>query len=214
MNSDKAPRIKPLTPGDWDDEILDALGAFPGGLKFVLTGWEEEGKAVRGTHMLGSFAQYPALAKAFLTFNNHVATNSTLSARERELIILRIGWLRRCEYEFVMHLILGRRAGLTDEEMQRIEAGPDAAGWSEEDADLVRVADELHADARIRDETWDRLSGRYDHRQLMDMVFLTGCYEIVAMAVKSFGIPPEAEVAPLIPEITARMLEASAASTA
>lgn len=205
MQNEPKPRLAPLLPPDWDDEILDALGAFPGGLKFVRNGWEQEGVPVRGTHMLGSFAHYPALAKAFLTYNNHVATNSTLTARERELLILRTGWLRKCEYEFVMHVILGRRAGMTDDEIKRIETGPDAPGWSEEDADLVRVADELHEEARISDKTWERLSRRYDHRQLMDMVFLVGCYEIVAMIMRSFNVQMEPGVAPLDPETKARM---------
>lgn len=210
MQDTEKPRIAPLLPPDWDDEILDALGAFPGGMKFVLNGWEQEGRAVRGTNVLGCFVQYPALAKAFLTFNNHVATNSTLTARERELLILRIGWLRKSEYEFMQHMILGRRAGLTEEELDRIQQGPDAPGWSREDAALIRVADDLHADARISDATWEALSARYSQQQLMDMVFLVGCYDVVAMAMKSFNIPFEAGEESLDPEIKARMFGTSA----
>lgn len=206
MSTDQPTRVEPILPPDWDEEILDAIGAFPGGLKFVLNGWEDEGKAVRGTHMLGAFARHPALAKAFLTFNNHVATNSTLTARERELIILRTGWLRKCEYEYIMHVILGLRAGLSQEEIDRVQQGPDAPGWSPEDADLVRVADEICADARISDNTWTRLSARYDQKQLMDMVFLVGCYEMVAMSVRSFAVPLEPGVTPLDDDTRARML--------
>src|SRR3546814_3983089 len=80
--------------------------------------------------------QHPALAKAFLTFNNHVATASTVTARVRELVILRISWLRRAEYEFIQHVILGRRAGLSDIEIERIQIGADAPGWAPLDADL------------------------------------------------------------------------------
>ena len=144
MQDNSNARMTPLLPPDWDDEILDALGAFPSGLKFVLSRWEDGGDDARGMYTLGSLAHHPALAKAFLTFNKHVAQNSTLTAREREILILRISWLRQSEYEFVQHIILGRRAGLTDEEIERIQAGPDAPLWSTEDAALVRVADDLH----------------------------------------------------------------------
>jgi alkylhydroperoxidase family enzyme len=195
-----------LLPPDWDDEVLDALGAFPSGLKFVLSRWNEGGVDARGMHTLGLLAHYPALAKAFLTLNKHVAADSTLTARERELLILRISWLRKSPYEFVQHVILGRRAGLTEEELQRIQAGPDAAGWSEEDADLLRVADELHGDASIAPDTWARLTPRYSTQQIMDMIFLVGCYEVLAMAIKSFNIPLEPGVAGLEPEVEARML--------
>lgn len=52
-------------------------------------------------HGLGVILRHPALAKAFLTFNNHIAVASTVSKRIRELLILRMSWLRRAEYEFV-----------------------------------------------------------------------------------------------------------------
>lgn len=206
MPDDKA-RVEPLLPPDWDDEILDALGAFPRGLKFVQERWAEGGKDARGMHLLGSFAPYPALAKAFLTFNNHVAANSTLSAREREILILRLAWLRKAEYEYYQHVVLGLRAGLSEEEMEQIRVGPDAPGWSPEDADLVRVSDELLANAEISDGTWSRLAARYSQQQMMDMVFLVGCYEVVAMASKSFGTVSEPDTGSLPADIRARMFE-------
>jgi alkylhydroperoxidase family enzyme len=203
-------RISPLLPPDWDEEILDALGAFPSGLQFVLSRWENGGDDARGMHTLGSLAHYPALAKAFLTFNRHVAQNSTLSARERELLILRISWLRHSEYEFVQHDILGRRAGLTDEEIERVQAGPDASGWSAEDAALVQVADDLHAKTRIADTTWAALTPRYDSCQIMDMVFLVGCYDVLAMALGSFDIPLEPGVERFDRATRERMLSSTA----
>lgn len=207
MPNDHNPRLTPLLPSEWDDEILDALGAFPGSLNFVLTQWNARSDDLRGMNTLGLFAHYPELAKAFMTLNRHVATNSTLSARERELLILRISWLKQSEYEFVQHIILGRRAGLSDEEIERLQQGPSAPGWSKEDAELIRVADELHEDAGISGPTWEQLSTRYNHRQIMDMIFLVGCYEMLGMAIKSFNIPLEPGVAPLDPEIQARMFE-------
>ena len=206
MPSDK-PRIEPLLPPDWDDEILDALGAFPRGLNFVLERWKDGVKDARGMHLLGGLAPYPALAKAFLTFNNHVAANSTLLAREREILILRLAWLRRAEYEYYQHVVLGLRAGLTEEEMEKIRIGPEAPGWSSEDADLVRVSDELFANAEISDQTWSRLAERYSQQQMMDMVFLVGCYDVVAMASKCFGTTSEPDTGSLPADIRARMFE-------
>lgn len=212
MQTEEAPRIDPLLPPDWDDLALDALGAFPSGLKFVLSRWEEGGEDARGMHTLGFLAHYPPLAKAFLTLNKHVAADSTLTARERELLILRISWLVKSEYEFVQHLILGRRAGLTEEELERIQDGPDATGWSADDADLIRVADDLYCNTRIGDETFARLSTRFDTCQIMDMVFLVGCYQVLAMAIKSFNVALEPGVATLDPEVKARMFGTSAAN--
>lgn len=204
MSTAPAARIEPILPSAWNEEIHDALGAFPSGRDFVLARWAE-GSDLRGMHLLGTLAQYPALAKAFLTFNCHVAKAGTLSARERELLILRLSWLRRSEYELVQHLVLGRRAGLSEVELRMLQQGPDAPGWSAADADLIRAADELCRDARIGADTWARLAARYSQAQLMDLVFAVGCYEVIALAANSFGTPLEPGVEPLDAATAARL---------
>jgi 4-carboxymuconolactone decarboxylase len=212
MQNEPAPRIEPLLPPAWDDVALDALGAFPQSLNFVLSRWRDGGGDVRGMYVLGSMAHHPALAKAFMTFNAHVSAASTLAVRVREIAILRLSWLRRAEYEFVQHVILGLRAGLSQEELERIEEGPDAPGWDPFDADLVRAVDELHGDACIGQATWERLTGRFNTAQMMDLIFLVGCYDVLAMAIKSLRIPLEPGVTPLDPIVRARMFERAPSS--
>lgn len=204
MSNQFPPRLSPLLPPDWDAATYDALAAFPSARDFVLSRDRDGGEA-RGKHGLGVVLRHPALAKAFLTFNNHVATASSVSKRCRELLILRISWLRRSEYEFVQHVVLGRNAGLSEAELARIQLGPDAPGWDPLDADLVRAADELHADARIRDDTWERLSAHFSAEQLMDIVFAVGCYDVLAMVFKTFGAQLEPGVEPLDEAARARM---------
>jgi 4-carboxymuconolactone decarboxylase len=203
MQNQFPPRISPLLPPEWDAVTHDAVSAFPSGRDFVLSHYQAEG--ARGMHGLGVILRHPALAKAFLAFNNHVATASSVSKRVRELLILRISWLRRSEYEFVQHVVLGRNAGLSDAELERVQLGPDAPGWDPIDADLVRAVDELHADARIQDATWSRLGAAFSATQLMDIVFAVGCYDILAMVFKTFGVQLEPGVDPLDPAVRTRM---------
>lgn len=203
MDNQFPPRLTPLLPPEWDEPMRDALSVFPSARDFVLSHYEADG--ARGMHGIGVLLHHPALAKAFLTFNNHVAMGSTVDKRIRELLILRISWLRRSEYEYIQHLVLGRNAGLSEEELARIETGPDAPGWNQVDADLIRAVDELHADARIADSTWNRLSDHFTREQLMDIVFAIGCYEVLAMVFKTFGVQLESGVAALDPIQKARM---------
>lgn len=213
MQIEPKSRIVPMLPPDWDATALDALGAFPKSLEFVMSRWRAGGVDARGMHALGALVHHAPLTKAFMTFNAHVSGASTLDVRVREIVILRVSWLRQSEYELVQHLILGRRAGLSEAELQRIQLGPDAAGWDQADADLVRVADELCARARISDATWARLVQRYTVQQLIDLVFVVGCYEILAMAFNSFDIKLEPGVQPLDPDTRTR-LQASALNNA
>ena len=198
------PRISPVLPPEWKGEVLEAVSAFPNGRDFVLSR-HQLGEAPGGMHALGTMLRHPALAKAFLTFNNHISVTSTLPKRTRELLILRIGWLRQAEYEFIQHLALGARAGLSAAELERVQLGPDAPGWDPDDADLVRAVDELHADACISEATYARLSRNLDAAQLLDLVFTVGCYDVLAMAFKTFGVALEPGTAPLDPAVRARM---------
>ena len=99
-------------------------------------------------------AQAPELCSAWLVFTDYLLQDSTLPTRDRELLILRIGYLNGGAYEWAAHTGLARSVGITDEELRRIMAGPDAPGWSTWDATLLRAADELHTSALISDSTW------------------------------------------------------------
>jgi len=105
------------------------------------------------------------------------------------LLILRIGYLCGSAYEWGQHARIARRVGLGDDEIVRVTDGPGAAGWSSFDRALLRAADELHRDAYISDQTWAELGARYDTKQLMDVVFTVGEYNLVSMALKTFGVP-------------------------
>jgi 4-carboxymuconolactone decarboxylase len=84
--------------------------------------------------------------------------------------------------------------GLTDDEIARVPAGPDAEGWDAFDETLVRAADELHAGSCIGDKTWAALADRYDERQLIELTMLVGQYHLVAFTLNSLGVQREAGV--------------------
>jgi 4-carboxymuconolactone decarboxylase len=190
MTNESAPRIAPLLPPDWGAAENDVMSVLPHGRDIILAGWQA-GTPVVGTNLVCTQLRHPALAKAFLTFNAHFFYASKLPARVREIMILRISWLRHAESEFVAHVKIGRRAGLTDVEIERIQFGPAAAGWAPEDADLLQAVDDLAAQARIDDETWTSLARRFDIEQMIELVFIVGCYETLAMALNSFDVQIE-----------------------
>jgi alkylhydroperoxidase family enzyme len=97
-----------------------------------------------------------------------------LSPRDRELVILRVGWLCKAPYEWGEHVKIGKRVGLTQEEIERATRGSTASAWGEHDRAIVRAAEELHQDAMISDETWKVLSRRLDEQQLIELLLLVG----------------------------------------
>ena len=168
------PRLAPIQPEDWTDEIKKTL----------------QPNVEKGTvfNIFKTLSHHPDLFRRWLVFGNHVLFKSTLPPRERELIILRIGWLCEAEYEWAQHVLIGKEAGLTAEEIDRIKAGPNARGWSEADKLLLQATDELRKDAFITDTTWNGLSQHFDRKQLMDVVFAVGQYNLVSMALNTLGV--------------------------
>lgn len=124
-------------------------------------------------------------------FAAHIMTNSTLDARLREMLIMRVGWLTQSDYEWGQHVLMSGPAGLTHADHLRIKEGPGAAGWNELEKTLLQAADELIADAFIQDATWNVLTRHLNTQQIMDAVFTVGQYNMLAMALNSMGVQRE-----------------------
>jgi alkylhydroperoxidase family enzyme len=191
------PRLAPLPPDQWPAEMKDALAALrPPGPRHPLPR-RDEGRP-KGLNVLGLLARHPALTRAYHTFNGHVLFATTLSPRQRELLVLRVAAVRGSDYEWAQHVVQGGDAGLTPEEIDRISQGPDAGEWSPLDRALMRAVDELIADARIGDATWHELAGHLDDQQLMDLIFTVGAYETLAMFLRSAGVELDDDLRPYV----------------
>jgi len=142
----------------------------------------------KGLNVLGTMARHPALAQAFHTFNGHILFATTLSPRQRELLVLRVAWVRHADYEWTQHVVLARDAGLDDDDIARIAEGPEAPGWPALDQVMVRAVDELLSDAMIGDATWAVLAGELGDQELMDLIFTVGAYDVLAMMFRSLGV--------------------------
>jgi alkylhydroperoxidase family enzyme len=182
---DPRSRLAPLPPTEWPPAMRDALAALrpPSAAQQPA----REGRS-KGLNALGAFAHHPELARAFFAFNAHVLFGSTISARHRELLVLRVAARRDAAYEWAQHVVLAADAGLSPDEIAGVDPGADAPGWVALDAALLRAADELIDDARVSKETWAALAEELDTQQLIDVVFTVGAYETVAMFFRTFDV--------------------------
>jgi len=185
--TDEQPRLTPLKPREWPETMRAALAALvPPNPRHPLP--ERRDDRPKGLNLLGTFARHPALTTAYHTFNGHVLFATTLGSRERELLVLRVAAVRRAEYEWAQHVVQALGAGLTGDEIARVADGPEAPGWTPSDRAMLQAVDELIAGARISDTTWAELGKSFDEQQLMDLVFTVGAYEVLAMALRTFGV--------------------------
>ncbi|MFC5286620.1 carboxymuconolactone decarboxylase family protein [Actinokineospora guangxiensis] len=153
-------------------------------------------------NVLGVLGNHPALLTALDPMFSLLA-DGTLSLRDSELVILRVAFVVRSTYQWAHHAAIGAKAGISAEEIARVPAGPDAPGWSERDAALLRMVDELRSpEARVSDTTWQQLSAHYDEPQILELLTTVGVYTTLAYVLKSCDVAVEDWFAdpPALPE--------------
>lgn len=142
----------------------------------------------RDINLFRVMMHHPDLTRRWTVFAGHVLHKQSLPPRERELLILRIGWLNQAGYEWAQHVEIAKRVGVTEQEIERVQQGP-SGDWSAEDAALLQAVDDLYEHSVVADATWAELAAKYSTIQMMDLVFTIGQYNLVSWALNSFGVP-------------------------
>jgi 4-carboxymuconolactone decarboxylase len=171
-------RIAQLPPEDWSPEAAELLGRpVPG----------RPADAPVST-FLATMAHHPALLRRWASYSVSLTRKARIPERERELAILRTGWLCQGAYEWGHHVHSARAAGVTAEEIEQVIAGPDHPAWDPFDAAIVRSVDELRTEGCISDATWATLAERWDEQQLLELPLLVGHYHAVAWVQNSIKV--------------------------
>jgi len=176
------PRIEPI---DLDDVTDDELRATLAGA-VTLDG--------RPLNIFGVLGHHPKLLKRFNLLGGFILNKGLIPERERELVILRVGWNARAVYEFGQHTIIGKRCGLTDDEIVALTKGPHDHPWSADDVALIALADDLHADDCVGNGTWLALTERWSEAELVELLIVAGFYRLVSGFLNSAGVPLDAGV--------------------
>lgn len=175
-------RLPPLPADQWDESVQQALAVMLP---------EERRNPRDASNVLSTLVNHPALTKAFLRFNVHLLFSSTLSPRIRELAILRVAHRRSCAYEWNHHVNLGKKEGITENEIDAVRRPGGADTFDEFERAVLTGVDELDEQSQLSDQTWDTLGRQLDDRQRMDYVFTVGNYMMLALALNTFGVQPE-----------------------
>jgi 4-carboxymuconolactone decarboxylase len=172
-------RLTPLPADEWDDRARAALASLIPAPRANPAG---------AGNVLSTLVRHPALTQAYLPFNAYLLTNSTLSPRLREVALLRVVHRRECDYLWTHHLPIAHRSGLTDDDIDGIGAGKLA---DEIDQSVLSAVDDLVDRGTISTPVWAGLARHFTDQQRMDLVFTIGGYELLALAVNTFGVEEE-----------------------
>jgi 4-carboxymuconolactone decarboxylase len=177
--TDSKPRIPPLPREELTDPAREVC-AFWG----EPNAWEEGSK----TNIINVMAQHPPLGKVYNEWGRHFLMNNSLALRQLELIVLRVAWRVKSEYEWHNHVGYALNAGMTIEEVAACKEEPISFDWGEQDKAILVSVDELIEAGRLSDPTWATLSKYYNRQQMMDLVFTIGHYVMTSWALSSFDV--------------------------
>ncbi len=117
----------------------------------------------------------------------------SIDRRDREIVILRTCARCGAEYEWGVHVaFFATRFGISEEQIAATASGSaEDPCWSEKDALLIRLVDELHDSSRISDELWRALSQNWQPPQLIELIVLAGFYHTVSFVINGVQIEIE-----------------------
>lgn len=175
----QSPRLNPVVPAtDEERELLSRGIDAPDGTPL---------------NIFATLAHHPAVLKRFLSYAGYFLNKGLLPAREREIVILRVGWKCQSVYEFGQHTLIGRQVGLTDTEISALASDDSLHPWSTDDATLLAMCDELCDDNCVSDETWRSLAARWNEAELTELVMVAGTYRLVSGYLNTMGVQLDAE---------------------
>ena len=139
-------------------------------------------------NVIATMALHPGVAKALGGLAGFVLNEAATPRRQRELVILRMGWNCQSRYEFGQHTLYGKAFGVTDEEVVAVTGALRAHPWSDDDRVLLQMADDLYTDDCVSDATWAELSKRWKAPEIMEFVCSALTYRVVSGFLNSFGV--------------------------
>jgi 4-carboxymuconolactone decarboxylase len=183
------PRLAPVPFAEWDDETRTTLLQFLRRPERYLSGAPD---APPMPIVLEMFAHHLPLSASWLPFTEMLAgPDAKLSARHRELLILRVAWRTRSGYEWEQHTRMGAEAGVTTLQVEAITEGPAAAVWTPLERTLLTAVDEIVDVHAVGDATWAALAAEFDPAELFELLFLVGGYLCLAGVLNSIGLRGE-----------------------
>lgn len=181
MEEKNTPLLLPLAEQDMDQSQRRLIAPFV-----------EQG---RDFAVFRTMLHHPVAMEAFLTWGSYILSDAnTLPPKQRELAILRTGARRNCEYEFLRHAVIARRLGLTDDQLRAVaKESPDM--FDDDDASVLRAADELLIDDRLTPPTFESVRSRFGEKSAIDLIWTVGQYAQVCMFLNTIGVAPDPDIA-------------------
>src|SRR3954447_14959884 len=156
---------------------MDEPRIAPGGFKelgLINYGFSAlAGRVVGGKkpNIFTTLGRQRGLFRGWLYYSGKLMPGGKLPRRESELVILTIATLRECEYERRHHLRIGRKAGITTEQIEHL-GDPSWTRWTARERALIGAAVQFVRDKYVDDTAWADLREHLDDAESIEFLLL------------------------------------------
>lgn len=136
---------------------------------------------------------HPTLARAINDLLATMLWHGRLAPRLRELVIMRIGWLTACDYEWTQHWRVACGLGVPAEDLLGVRDWSTHAGFGAAERAVLAATDEVVRDGVVSAQTWgacERELGA-DPAVLIELVTAIGAWRMIASMLHSLEVPLE-----------------------
>lgn len=131
----------------------------------------------------------PEIAASFLALQASEQEHTSLSERVRQVVILTVGAVWKCDYERYAHAAVARKAGFSEEIVSALSEGSNVEGLSATERLAQRVTWQLTAEHGLSVELYSEAVSALGARGLVDLIFLAGCYQSISSLLNAFEVP-------------------------
>ena len=171
----------PLVSSDTDDP---ALGP-------IFDRFREVGREVPTLYR--ALGNAPAMLNAWVGLAWPLRHDATTSRGLRELIIMRVAQLTRTAYEWVAHYPMAVHCGITAEQLADLRQWRASERFTDEQREVLALADELTDDVDVSEQTWATLAARYQPAELVELVLTAAYYSCVSRTLRALRLPVDVD---------------------
>lgn len=120
------------------------------------------------------------LAQGWEAMLTAIRNRSSLPARLRELVILRIAMLNGAPYEFDAHVPHAQKAGVPDDAIAVLKTGAVSDALTPLDRLVIELTDTMTRDIEVPDPLFERVRAHFDDTQLIELIATVAAYNMVS----------------------------------
>lgn len=133
----------------------------------------------------------PKVGRNFVRLGNSILNPEILDPKLRELAILRVGNLLQSEYEFTKHVVIGKAAGVTPDQINDLSDWKSSKEFTDVERAVLQYTDEMTLNVKVGDGTFDNLRRFFDEAAIVKLSVTIGYYGMVSRVLVALQIELE-----------------------